>query len=306
MTKPGIPNEYALSTSCFGTRLATIEAQVFATIAMGFRRVELGLSGNPVPLGGIEDSRRETGVAFTSLVAGCLNPKSEHMSGTKLGSLDAELRERAILSCRRHIQLANKYACPTVILRGCEIEDPSVRADSEALQLALAEGGPEEVLNERIQAFVANAQKKGQVQVEHLCRSIHTLNREFPDIRLAVEPGSTFIDLLNFEAMEWVLDDLNDKELCYWHDTGAVHRRERVGLPGQGEWLERFGSRLIGTHLQDAVDDESYLPPGLGEVDFKLVAEYTPDTIEKVVEIGPRHGRSEVLAAVTLLLDRGF
>ncbi len=306
MTKPGIPNEYALSTACFGNRLATIEAQVFATIAMGFRRIELGLSENPVPLGGIEESRRETGVACNSLVAGCLNPKSENMSGTKLGSMDAELRDRAILSCRRHIQLAAKYACPTVILRGCELEDPSLRSEALILQAALVESGPKDGLNEKIQAFAATAQKKGQHQVQHLCRSIHTLRREFPEIRLAVEPGRTFIDLLNYEAMEWVLEDLSEKELSYWHDTGAVHRREQVGLPGQGEWLERFGSRLIGTHLQDAVNNESELPPGLGEVDFKLVAEYTPDNIEKVIEIGPRHGRSEVLAAVSFLLDRGF
>lgn len=306
MTKPGIPNEYSLSTSCFGTRLATIEAQVFATIAMGFRRIELGLTEVPVPLAGLEDCGRETGVSFNSLVTGCLNPRSEHMAGTKLGSLDSELRERAMLSCRRHIQLATKYGCPTVILRGCEIEDPSMRASAAKLQLDLEEGGPEEGLNERIQAFVAEAQKKSQTQIEHLCRSIHTLRKEFPDVRLAVEPGQTFIDLLNFEAMEWVVDDLPKRDLYYWHDTGAVHRRQRVGLPGQGEWLERFGSRMLGIHLQDALDNEADLPPGMGAVDFKLVSEYTPGDAEKVVDIGAHHGRSEILASVRFLLDRGF
>ena len=59
-------------------------------------------------------------------------------------------------------------------------------------------------------------------------------------------------------------------------------------------------------HLQDAVANESEIPPGLGEVDFKLVAEFVPPGAEKVVEINPRHGRSEILAAVTLLMERGF
>lgn len=306
MTQPGIPNEYSLSTSCYGTRLATIEAQAFAAVAMGFRRIELGLSESPVPLTGFEESRRETGITVNSLVAGCLNPLAEHMSGTKLGSMDSELRDRALLSCRRHIQLAEKYTCPTVILRGCEIEDSTLRREAEGLRETFDEQGPEEEINAKVVDFVARAQKSGQGQVEHLCRSIHTLRQEFPDVRLAVEPGRTFIDILNFEAMEWVLDDLARRGLSYWHDTGAVHRRQQAGLPGQGDWLEKFGQSMVGVHLQDAVDAESEMPPGLGAVDFKLVSEFMPATIEKVVEINPRHGRSEILASVQLLIDRGF
>ena len=57
MTQPGIPNEYSLSTSCYGDRLQTIEDQAFATVAMGFRRMELGLAEEPVPLNGFHDSR---------------------------------------------------------------------------------------------------------------------------------------------------------------------------------------------------------------------------------------------------------
>lgn len=306
MTQPGIPNEYSLSTSCYGTRLASIEAQAFAAVAMGFRRLELGLCESPVPLNGFEESRRETGIEVASIVTGCLNPRSEQMSGTKLGSLDAELRERALLSCRRHIQLARKYGCPTVILRGCEIEDPKVKAEALKLKGRLEAGRAEEELQAEVETFVVRAQKKGQQQVEHLCRSIHALRREFPDVRLAVEPGATFVDILNFEAMEWVLDDLTRQDLGYWHDTGTVHRRQFAGLPGQGEWLEKYGERLIGVHLQDAVSNESEMPPGLGEVDFRLVAEFVPKTAEKVVEINPRHGRSEILASVQFLIDRGF
>ena len=44
MTQPGIPNEYVFSTTCFGPRLRTIEDQAFSAVAMGFRRLELGLS----------------------------------------------------------------------------------------------------------------------------------------------------------------------------------------------------------------------------------------------------------------------
>lgn len=306
MTQPGIPNEYSLSTSCYGTRLATIEAQAFAAVAMGFRRLEFGLCESPVPLNGFEESRRETGIQVASLVAGCLNPRAEQQSGTKLGSLNAELRERALISCRRHIQLARRYGCPTVILRGCELENPALLAEAQQLKTQLAKLGATEELCNAVETYVARAQKKGQPQVEHLCRSIHALRQEFPDVQLAVEPGATFIDILNFEAVEWVLDDLSRQDLGYWHDTGTVHRRELAGLPGQGDWLEKYGDRLVGIHLQDAVANEAELPPGLGEVDFKLVADFVPKSAEKVVEIDSRHGRSEILASVQFLMDRGF
>ena len=76
MTTPGIPNELVLSTSCFGSRLKTIEDQAFAAVAMGFRKLELGLSEAPVEMNGFEDTQRETGIVVTSVVAGCLKPRS--------------------------------------------------------------------------------------------------------------------------------------------------------------------------------------------------------------------------------------
>jgi len=306
VTQPGIPNEYTLSTSCYGTRLATIEDQAFGAVAMGFRRIELGLSPKPVPLNGFEDTRRETGVNVVSVVTGCLNPRAENMSGTKLGSLDPELRERAVISCRRHAQLARRYGTPIVILRGCEVESATLQGDAAALQERLVEEGPTDQVRHAFTEFVNRCQKTSQLQVEHFCRSIHTLSTEFPEIRFSIEPGATFLDLLNFEVMGWVLDDLSRQGLGYWHDTGTVQLRQRAGLPGQGAWLDRYSGRMVGVHLQDSAGDEAEMPPGLGEVDFKLVAEYVPSAVEKVVEINPRHGRSEILAAVQFLIDRGF
>jgi hypothetical protein len=48
------------------------------------------------------------------------------------------------------------------------------------------------------------------------------------------------------------------------------------------------------------------MPPGAGEVDFKLVRDFVGASTERVLEINPRHGRAEILAAVQFLLDRGF
>jgi sugar phosphate isomerase/epimerase len=306
LTQPGIPNDYALSTSCYGTRLKTIEDQAFAAVAMGFRRLELGLSDAPVKMNGFEDSRRETGITVRSIVAGCLDPRSESMSGMKLGSLSEDSRECAINSVRRHIRLAQKYGCPVVVIRGCEIEDKTLQEEAERMHARIQREGPSDELKEKVRDLVARLTKKGQRQIDHLCRSIHQLQTEFPETRLALETGESVVDLLNYETVEWVLDDLGKHGLAYWHDTGRIQMRERAGLPSQGQWLDAFANRMVGVHLQDAAEGVPEMPPGTGQVDFKLVAGYVPRTAERVVEINPRHGRGEILAAVQFLVDHGF
>ncbi len=308
MTQPGIPNELALSTSCYGGRLKTIEDQAFAAVAMGFRKLELGLLDSPVPLNGWADSHRETGIRIDSVVVGSLNPRSENMSGSRLGALDAEMRERALNCARTHLRVAQSLSAPIVVVRGCEVADAALGVEAQGLgvELESASGDDREAVQEKIREFVQRVQRKGHRQVEHFCRSLHTLAKEFPETKIAIEPGMHFHDILGFEAVQWTLDDLNGAGLSYWHDVGRIHQRERAGLPGQGAWLEAFGSRMVGIHLQDAAAHEAEMPPGTGEVDFKLVADYTPAGASRVVEVDPRHGRAELLAAVRFLLDLGF
>jgi sugar phosphate isomerase/epimerase len=308
VTQPGIPNELVLSTSCYGPRLRTIEDQAFSAVAMGFRRLELGLSNQPVDLNGWEDSSRETGIRVDSVVVGSLKPLAENMSGSLLGSNDPESRERALNSTRRHIRLAQQLGAPVVVVRGCAVEDAKLASEAAQLESDLhsATEDSREAAEQGVRDFVSRVQRKGQRQLEHFCRSLHTLRSEFPETRLAIEPGLRFHDLLNFEAVQWTLDDLASKRVGYWHDTGRIHERGLAGLPNQGAWLETFSGRMLGCHLQDATADEAELPPGLGEVDFRMVSEYVPRDSAHVVEVNPRHGRAEVLASVQFLVDMGF
>ena len=306
LTQPGIPNAYSLSTACYGSRLKTIEDQAFATVAMGFRRLEIGVSEVPVTLNGFEQSRRETGIEVRSVVAGCLDPRNEHPTGTKLGSLDEDSRERALNCVRRHIRLARRYECPTVIVRGCEVEDRALQEESDKLQAKIHRDGLPDETKAAVVDVVGRVKKKGQRQIEHLCRSLHALLSEFPGVHLAIETGPSLVDLLGFDAVGWVLDDLGHKGLSYWHDTGRSQVRERLGLKPQGTWLDSYGRMMIGVHLQDAAEGHAEMPPGTGEVDFKLLSGYLGRDAERVLEVNPRHGRAEILSSVQFLVDLGI
>jgi sugar phosphate isomerase/epimerase len=305
LTAPGIPNDYTLSTTCFGARLGSIQDQIFAAVGMGFRRIELGLSESPPTMDGLEDSRRETGMSIRSLVAGCRDSlNGATLAATQLGSLVQDERERAINSVRRHVRLAQSWGCNTVVFRGSRIADERMRKRAEEYERRLADEGSSPELREELLGFAQKLQRCGQKEVEHLCRSLYSLRQEYPDTRFAIEPGADLDDLLGFDAMGWVLDDLEG--VVYWHDVGRVHLRERMGLPGQGAWLDAYGRRMAGVHLQDAGEEEAEMPIGLGEVDFKLLKEYVPVDAERVLEISPRHGRAEILTSVQSLVDHGF
>jgi len=304
VTTPGIPNDYSLSTLCFGTRLGSIQDQIFAAVGMGFRRIELGLADAPPSMDGLDESRRETGVTIPSMMVGCRDPRNGTPAVERLGSLNREECERAMNSARRHVRLAHGWGCNTIVLRGAKVEDSALSHEAQALMARMARGQDSAELEDEVCAYVRRMNRKAHKQVEQLCRSLHTLAQEWPLIVFALEPGRDIDDLLSYEAMGWVLDDL--PLLRYWHDVGSIHRREKWGLATQGQWLDAYSSRMIGVHLQDASDEESEMPIGTGEVDFKLVGEYLPRQAEKVLEIGPRHGRAEILASVQYLIDHGF
>lgn len=307
MTAPGIPNEFTLSTSCFGTRLSAIEDQIFAAVAMGFRKIEMGLSETPPSMDGLGDSQRETGVLVHSMIAGCRDPRTTDLQCTRLGSIDAGERERALNSVRRHARLARSWGCGRVVVRGSKVEDDDLA--KEAVTLRHRWDDPKEdreLLFKEASNYVVRAQRAGHRQVEHLCRSLHTLMSEMEDLVFAVEPGTLIDDLLGFEAMGWVLEDLSRHGLGYWHDVGRIHLRENMGLPSQEQWLDSYGARMIGIHLQDAAEHEAEMPLGLGEVDFKLIKSFVPADAERVLELSPRHGRAEVLTSVQFLVEKGF
>ncbi|MDG1498659.1 MAG: TIM barrel protein [Planctomycetota bacterium] len=309
MATPSIPNNYTLSTTCFGDRLGKIEDQVFAGAAMGFRHFELGLSPAPVTMDGLCESRSETESTLVSMVAGCRDKRTGDMVIWKLASEDEGERERALNSMRRHLRLAEAWQCPRIIVRGTRIGDRDLGDRSDELEArvlreGLGEDGVDSPIAKEIQAMAKEVHAKGQRQLEHLCRGLHTLSKEMPELTFCIEPGKHLDDLLNIEAMGWLLDDL--PSLMYWHDVGRVQMRECQGLPAQGDWLDRFGNRMAGIHLHDATATKNELPIGLGEVDFKLVAEYTPKGAAHVLEIEASHGRAEILSSVQALINLGF
>lgn len=120
-------------------------------------------------------------------------------------------------------------------------------------------------------------------------------------VSIALENRYRFYDLPLPDEMAELLA-LNDES--WWGmqlDTGHAFALERLGLVEPDEWLNRFSSRIVGVHLHDVIGLTDHQVPGLGEVDFRKLAQYLPVNALRTLEIGPQARLTELKAGLEYL-----
>jgi sugar phosphate isomerase/epimerase len=91
--------------------------------------------------------------------------------------------------------------------------------------------------------------------------------------------------LLTIAALRDVLADVRAANLGIWADVGRLRAAERLGCEGISLVLPAFAPRLLGLDLHDARGLRDHLPPGQGEVDWKLVADNVPRAAARVLDL---------------------
>lgn len=85
--------------------------------------------------------------------------------------------------------------------------------------------------------------------------------------------------------------------LAYWHDTGHAHLKEKMGLVRHEELLQAHVDRLAGFHIHDVRGFTDHLPPGTGEIDFRMVSRYMRPHHILVLELNPRLNPPDIVEA---------
>jgi hypothetical protein len=85
-----------------------------------------------------------------------------------------------------------------------DLNHQQLREEADRVHARLVREGPTDEVKAVSRDLAARVQKKGQRQVEHLCRSLHLLMNEFPETRIAIEGG-----------------DIDDKALHQWFLLGV-------------------------------------------------------------------------------------
>jgi sugar phosphate isomerase/epimerase len=124
-------------------------------------------------------------------------------------------------------------------------------------------------------------------------------------VQLGLENRFHFMEIPSPDELDQLLTLASADRLGFLYDVGHAQALSCLGFYPHGEWLERFGPRIIGTHLHDAAGIQDHLIPGQGEVDFKKVAAYLPKSAFRTLEIQGFYTYEQVKAGLKFLQEHG-
>jgi sugar phosphate isomerase/epimerase len=300
-------------STCWNSPRHTDGYEMIAEIAaLGFGEVELshGIRLSLVP--GIIRALDEKLVRVTSTHNFCPLPPGVNSAAPNVftpSSADERITLQWERYTRRSLEFARQVGARVVVAHLGDVEfglfNPA-RAVDRVQRSRHPSKAAIDRLRDRAAACVAKTQKRKPPYWE---RVFAWVERVLPAAR---EAGVTIgaenrekCDELPLEA-DWpaLLRRFGPESgLGYWHDTGHAHLKEKMRLTRHERLLEDHADRLAGFHIHDVRGLADHLPPGTGEVDFRMVARFVRPEHVVVLELNPRLSPQEVVDARSFLED---
>jgi sugar phosphate isomerase/epimerase len=95
---------------------------------------------------------------------------------------------------------------------------------------------------------------------------------------IGLENRYRYYDIPIIEEMDELMNLCEENWFGFQYDSGHAQTLGALGICEHEEWLKRFGKRIIGTHLHDVQGIMDHQQPGVGDVDFEMIARYLPAT----------------------------
>lgn len=272
----------------------------------GFTQIELNYALTP---GRLRQLLSLDGVKVSSVHCPC--PVELASDGTpipepQISVLDKDARRVAVELGKSSIQLAARLGAKVVILHAGRVE---IGLEMERrLHYLYNRGMAEDVEFGRIKdELVQRRQERAGDYLDAARESLHEL-AEFAareGVWLGLETRIFHHEIPTLEEMEQLLGDLSGGSVGYWHDVGHAEVQSRLGFTPHREWFSRFGGRLLGVHLHDVRGIRDHCAPGVGSVDWGLIAANLPDAALRVCEIGEWNDVETVPGVVPFLRSQG-
>jgi len=217
------------------------------------------------------------------LASGCLGARA--LDGAAIArALAATGLQRVLLVARPDAEPAGLSGLPACGVRA------SWDSRSRARDLALAARARRLVL-----------EPPATLGLEQACRELHALARANTGLGVAVMAASSG-PLAEPESLRQLLEDLSSLPATYWHRPA---RAFRLGRP-DADWIHPLARWLVGVSLDDVTESEEGLPPGLGRLDFRAVADWNARALEVAIDVEPLADARLLRFAVDALSALGF
>jgi sugar phosphate isomerase/epimerase len=223
-----------------------------------------------------------------------------------ISSPDQSSRTEGMEGVKRSIRLAKDIGAATVVVHCGTI--PSKSSHEAMLRYYFESGKFQSGEYEALKLQMVLERKSGaNRRLKAVKESLHELldyAARF-GIKLGLENRYHYLDIPSVDEMEELLALSGPDTLGFIYDVGHAQALDRLGFYPHEEWLQRYSNRMLGAHLHDVIGLTDHYAPGLGEIDFKAIAEYLPENAFRTFEMLPGNTLAQVKRGINLLVNTG-
>ena len=272
---------------------------------LGFSRIELNHQIDSSMFAGIDLSR----YPFSSVHEPCPADISTNELKERdwlISSPDVDNRKRGVDAIKRSIDLAHQLHAPVIVVH-CGMVSPDLTLEKELRRLFDAgKTETDEYLEQKQRLIKRRAGLIGPCFEAVKKSLLELLDYAAPfRIRLGLENRYHYFDIPVLDEMYELLVLGNSDQLGFIYDVGHAQSMDRLGFFPHEEWLRRYAPRMIETHLHDVIGVIDHHAPGLGEVDFDMVASYLPEDAIRTFELQATNSPEQVKAGLKHLVEHG-
>jgi sugar phosphate isomerase/epimerase len=212
-----------------------------------------------------------------------------------------DARREAVHWTKRSIEYANSVGAKALVLHCGRVE---MNAEWKRLSAYYRNG---QIQTSEARNFIhrklGERLEQRTIFLDRVLRSLEELlpTAEQHHIILGIENRYHYHELPGPEEFDTIFEKFAGAPIGYWHDTGHAHAQEVLGIISENELLNRYNEQLVGMHLHDARGLDDHLPPGIGEIDFRKIADWVKEDTVKVIELAAGTPNSEVAAGIDYL-----
>ena len=271
----------------------------------GFARIELNHKVTSAMLDGIDLSHFH----FSSVHEPCpadISADELKKRDWLISSTDEEKRREGVKAIERSIDLASQLGATAIVIHAGHVS-PDMGPEKK-LRALIASGSRDsdeyaEIHGQMIQARAESA----EACFKSVMKSIVELlgHAEGTGVRLGIENRYHYMEFPSPDELEMLLGLADHNRIGFIYDVGHAQVLDRLGFYPHAEWLKRFAPRIIGTHLHDVIGTTDHYTPGLGDVDFSMVAAYLPQNAFRTCEFQTFNTPEQVKAGLRFLVEHG-
>lgn len=279
----------AISTSWNASVQSNTKKLLFEIAGLGFKKIELSFNLGPEMTSQIFSLSRKLKIDIGSVHNYCPVPDgiSRQLALPdcySLASSDSQQRSLAIKFTKRTIETCARVGAKAVVLHcgKVEIEDST----RKLINLYNQGLNNSEVFINLKEEMIRQRDLESKDSLDYVLASLDQLNKhaEKYKVLLGIETRFYHSEIPDINELGVILQKFSNSQIYYWHDTGHAQLMENLGFAKHRDFLNLYGSSLIGIHLHDIIGCQDHLAPLKGELDFTMFKPYLKKDTLKVIE----------------------